>query len=115
MNIQTQLQAEEQAVKTQLKFITTEAIKELLQVNRLFIQTDEVNNMPETQKVNIAVKNLITSNTIKSPIQSDKELLNQITAPHHQSKQTRQLTKHAMKADINAEASQQCCKQARKV
>ena len=56
----------------------------------------------------------------KPPIQSkegvSKEgLLNQVTAPHHQGTQARQPTKHAVKADTNAEASQQCCKQARKV
>ena len=71
-----------EAVKAQLKLIITEAIKELLQMNRSFIQTDEINNMPEAQKIDIAVKNLIISNIIKSFIQSDKGLLNQVTAPH---------------------------------
>ena len=75
-------------------------------MNRPSIQTDEVNNVPETQRVDIAVEDLTTSNTAKPPIQSDKELLNQVTAPHHQGKQARQPIKHAVEADTNAEASQ---------
>ena len=82
MNIQAQLQAEEQAVEAQLELTATEAIGELLQVNRPSIQTDEVNNMPEAQRVDIAVENLTTSNAAELPIQSDEGLLNQVTAPH---------------------------------
>ena len=93
-------------MKAQLEPIAMEAIEELLQVNKPFIQTDEVNNMSEAQRVDIVVKDLITSNTVKSPIQSNKELLNQITAPHCQGTQARLLIKHAVKADTDAEASQ---------
>ena len=115
VNIQAQLQAEEQAVEAWLELTTTEAIGELLQVNRPSIQTDEVNNMPEAQRVDIVVEDLTTSNATKPLIQSNKELLNQVTAPHCQGKQARQLIKCVVEADINAEASQWCCKQARKV
>ena len=106
MNIQAQLQAEEQAVEAQLKLITVEAIGELLQINRQSIQTDEINNMPEAQRIDIVVGDLTTSNTAEPPIQSDEGLLNQVTAPHCQGTQARQLIKHAVEADINAETSQ---------
>ena len=75
-------------------------------MNRSFIQTDEVNNVPEAQRVDIVMENLTTSNTAESSIQSDEELLNQVTAPHHQGTQARQPIKCAVKADINAEAFQ---------
>ena len=58
------------------------------------------------QRVDVAVEDLTTSNTAKSPIQSDKGLLNQVTAPHCQGTQARQLTKCVVEADTNAEASQ---------
>ena len=92
-------------MKAQLELTAIEAIEELLQVNKPFIQTDEVNNIPEAQRVDIIVKNLIT-NITESSIQSNKKLLNQVTAPHHQGTQARLLTKHAVKADTDAEASQ---------
>ena len=67
------------------------------------------------QRVDIVVEDLTTSNTAESPIQSDEGLLNQVTAPHCWGTQARQPIKHAVEADTDAEASQQCCKQARKV
>ena len=52
-------------------------------MNRSFIQTDKINNMSKAQRVNIIVKNLITSNTAEPFIQSNKELLNQVTVPYY--------------------------------
>ena len=73
-------------------------LNELTDEGNIVTEAQGVSTMPGGQAVDIATNDLTTNNITNFSIQSNKGLLNQATAPCHQSTCVRQPTRRAVEA-----------------